>query len=353
MRKLDRYIGNSVLWSVCLVAFVLLGLDFTLTFIEAVKKLNEHYTIATLMEVMGLRLPGKFAEYLPVASLIGTLIGLGALASTSEITVIRAAGLPLWRIGFSACKPVLVLAILGLLVAEFVSPVADQRANLVNRLHSGKSTEFSLSGGTWLKTNGDYVYIGAADQEGNLYNIIIHKRENDQLTAISTAKQAKQISENQWLLSDISSSRFTDDKVIISHEDTAEWTSSLKADYLYLSTQQADTLSLSQLFHYFSFLKQQGLNAGDYELSFWSKVFRPLSSLALVIVAISTIFGPLRSSTMGGRIFSGVLIGLAFQNTLYITGRLSLVSSLPSMLGILIPILVCMMIGLYLLKRRH
>lgn len=353
MRKLDHYVGMSVLLAVCLVAFVLLGLDFAITFIEEVKKINDQYTAGTLIQVLGLRIPGKLAEYLPVSSLIGTLVGLGALASTSEITVMRAAGIPLWRLGFAACKPVLLLAVLGLLVAEFVSPIAEQKANLVDKLQVGVNQDFAITGGSWLKTNGDYIYIDAADREGNLYNITIYDREGDQLRAIHAAKRATQVSEDTWQLQNIQTSTFTDTNVELSNTKSQEWTSSLKADFLYLSTQEPDSLSLTQLYQYSAFLKEQGLNAGNYELAFWSKVFRPLSSLALVIVAISTVFGPLRSSTMGGRIFSGVLIGLAFQNSLYITGRFSLVSSLPPLLGILIPILICFMIGLYLLKRRH
>ena len=353
MRKLDHYVGTSVLLSVCLVTFVLLGLDFAITFIEEVKRINEQYTAGILMQVLALKVPGKLAEYLPVASLIGTLIGLGALASTSEITVMRAAGIPLWRLGYAACKPILVLALFGLVVAEFVSPIAEQKANLVDKLQPGSNQDFAITGGSWLKTSGDYVYIDAADKNGNLYKVTIYDREGDQLRSISTAQTATQVTENTWQLNDIQTSTFTDERVLVEHSDSAEWTSSLRADYLYLSTQEPDSLSLTQLYQYSSFLASQGLNAGNYELAFWNKVFRPLSSLALVIVAISTIFGPLRSSTMGARIFSGVLIGLVFQNTLYMSGRFSLVSSLPPVIGILVPIILCFGVGLYLLKRRH
>lgn len=353
MRKLDRYVGMSVLLSVCLVTFVLLGLDFAILFIEEVKRINETYTAGLLMQVLALQVPGKLAEYLPVASLIGTLIGLGALASTSEITVMRAAGIPLWRLGYAACKPVLLLALLGLFVAEFVSPIAEQKANLVNKLQPGIHEDFAITGGSWLKTNGDYVYIDAADNNGNLYKVTIYDREGDTLHSIATAQTATQMSDNVWQLHDIQTSTFTDEQVIVEHQDDATWTSSLRADYLYLSTQEPDSLSLTQLYQYSGFLNEQGLNADNYELAFWNKVFRPLSSLALVIVAISTIFGPLRSSTMGARIFSGVLIGLVFQNTLYMSGRFSLVSSLPPVVGIITPILICFAVGLYLLKRRH
>ena len=51
---------------------------------------------------------------LPMAALIGCLIGLGTLASSSELTIMRAAGVSLGRIVLSVMKPMLVL-----LVAEF------------------------------------------------------------------------------------------------------------------------------------------------------------------------------------------------------------------------------------------
>jgi len=71
MKQLDSYIGKGVVWSFFAVAFVLLGLDYALTFIEQVKKINEFYTISNLLEVLVLRLPGKFSEYIPIASRAG------------------------------------------------------------------------------------------------------------------------------------------------------------------------------------------------------------------------------------------------------------------------------------------
>ncbi|OUR76886.1 LPS export ABC transporter permease LptG, partial [Marinomonas sp. 42_23_T18] len=67
MRQLDSYIGKGVVWAFFAVAFVLLGLDYALTFIDQVKRVNQFYGISNLLEVLLLRLPGKFAEYIPIA----------------------------------------------------------------------------------------------------------------------------------------------------------------------------------------------------------------------------------------------------------------------------------------------
>lgn len=53
----------------------------------------------------------------------------------------------------------------------------------------------------------------------------------------------------------------------------------------------------------------RGWSNGSYWLAFWTKVLQPLVTAALVLMAISFIFGPLRSATLGQRVFTGVLVG--------------------------------------------
>ncbi len=63
-----------------------------------------------------------------MAVLIGALIGLGSMASSNELTVMRAAGRSLARIVWGVMKPVLLVVVVVLLVAEFVSPRTEQYA---------------------------------------------------------------------------------------------------------------------------------------------------------------------------------------------------------------------------------
>ena len=181
MNKIDRYIASSVLWAFLIVIFVLLGLDYALTFIDKIKQVDDHYPISSLLQVLFFRLPGKLAQYIPIASLIGTLMGLGTLASTSELTVMRAAGMPIWRIGLAACQPILLVSLIGLAISEYVAPVAEQKANLIEQIRDQQDTNFALTGGVWLKADKKFVYINAADNTGKLYGIIVYTPENETL----------------------------------------------------------------------------------------------------------------------------------------------------------------------------
>ncbi|TDO95479.1 LPS export ABC transporter permease LptG [Marinomonas balearica] len=352
MNRFDRYIGSSVLWSFAAVIFVLLGLDFALTFIDQVKKVSDSYTTTALLQVLAYRAPTKFAEYIPVASLIGTLVGLGALASTSELTVIRAAGTPIWRIGFAACKPIFIVAILGVFTSEYISPYTTQQADLIERLRGQSAGKFALTGGVWIKSDGNFVYINAADRDGVLYDIQIFTPKDHALEKIQKAKFAKHQSGEQWTLEQVTETHFLGDNIETSYQKTASWTTSLKPNHLFLASQEPEALSLTELHNYQDYLVHQELNAGLYQLEFWTKALMPFACFALVIVALSSVFGPLRSSTMGGRIFSGVLIGIIFQNGLSLFGKMSLALHFSPFIGVSIPITICFAIGIFLMRRR-
>ena len=60
------------------------------------------------------------------ATLIGALFGLGRLATTSELTVMRTAGLSLRKLAWMAIKP--AHGCPGALVGEYVAPVSEQMA---------------------------------------------------------------------------------------------------------------------------------------------------------------------------------------------------------------------------------
>ena len=64
-------------------------------------------------------------------------------------------------------------------------------------------------------------------------------------------------------------------------------------------------------------------------------------------------FGPLRDSTMGFRIFIGVVVGVSFRILQDMLGPLSIVFEFPPLMAVLAPVLFCVVVGLYLLKAQR
>ena len=73
--------------------------------------------------------------------------------------------------------------------------------------------------------------------------------------------------------------------------------------------------------------------------------------MSLVLIAISFIFGPLREVTMGQRIFTGVVFGVVFRLVQSLLGPSSVVFGFAPIIAVAIPILLCGLLGLYLLNR--
>ena len=77
---------------------VLSGLQVLFTYLGELGSLKEGYGALDALWHVLWGAPGYLYEILPIAALIGAVLGLGTLASNSELIVMRAAGISLWRI---------------------------------------------------------------------------------------------------------------------------------------------------------------------------------------------------------------------------------------------------------------
>ena len=86
------------------------------------------YGFSDLLISIALTLPRRVEEFVPYATLIGALLGLGRLATSSELTIIRSAGVSMPWLAWMAVKPALIVALIGFGVGEYVAPVSEQIA---------------------------------------------------------------------------------------------------------------------------------------------------------------------------------------------------------------------------------
>lgn len=354
MNTLDRYIGKTILGTIFATLFLLVGLSAIIKFVEQFRMVGKgsydglqaaYYTL--------LSLPKDVETFFPMAVLLGTLIALGNLASRSELVVMQSSGFSRLKIGFAVMKTALPLVILTMIIGEWGAPQTEQYARDMRAKALSGGTIASVKNAVWAKDGKDFVYIKRVTDESELQDIYIyHFDENRQLEQITHADSAFYIN-SEWTLNNANTSVIQDDKVEVVSKLKQIWQTNLTPDKLGLVSMRPTSLSISGLFNYISFLKQTGQDSRKFELTYWRKIFQPISVAVMMLLALSFIFGPLRSVTAGARIVTGIGFGFLFYVVNEIFGPLSLVYSVPPLVGALIPSILFIVITWWLLSRKR
>ncbi|GAA5524951.1 lipopolysaccharide export system permease protein LptG [Microbulbifer aestuariivivens] len=351
MYKLDWYIGRTVAMSIGAVLMIILGLDIIFAIVDEMGEMDADYQTAQAVQYIIWTIPSRLYEQLGFSALVGCMVGLGTLAGTSELTVMRAAGVSIGRIAWAVMKPVLLLIILGMALAEFVIPVTNQVAESRKAIALGDLDDAGLESGMWMRDGDEFIHFNAALSGGRLYGITrYHFDAERELEWVEFSERA-QFAENQWVLSNSRATRFAEELVQSDAQKRASWQTDISPQLFALVVPLPSDLSPSNLWSYARFLDRKNEDASRYWLQFWKKLLQPLTIASLVMVAISFIFGPLREVTTGLRVFTGVIVGIVFQTLQDMLGPSSLVFGFPPFIAVMVPILLCFGIGWMLLRR--
>ena len=129
MSVIDRYILRVVMATSLLELGFLVGLETVFILIREGDEIGEEsYGLAEALQFVALTSPGRIVGMLPMAFLLGGLIGMGGLAAGSELVVMRAAGASILRLVGSTMFPCLLVSVVGFLVGEFLAPDLAQKA---------------------------------------------------------------------------------------------------------------------------------------------------------------------------------------------------------------------------------
>ncbi|HUA80316.1 MAG TPA: LPS export ABC transporter permease LptG [Dyella sp.] len=321
IKRVDWLIAVTVFGSLLLVWLVLVGLDAMIQFVRQLGFIGRNgYTLSNAIFYVVVTVPRRMYEMFSFAALIGGLLGLGGLASTGELTALRAAGMSRLRIAVSTVGVIAVLASAVVIMGETVGPWGDQQAQALQlRLRSGGNLGLTNSG-LWAR-DGDRIINAMHSDVRNtsdgahvqLMDVRVFTLSPDgrQLTRFDQASTAEQIGK-QWVLDHVRTTTVDDNGVHSSTSPSERWDSKLDPEVLQQSQVLPQYLAMRDLQHIIDYKLKNGENTRPYEIPFWGRVMYPFNVLVLVLCTMPFAFGALRSGGLGKRIFMGMIIAISW-----------------------------------------
>ena len=352
MKLLDRYIGTTVAGSTLIVLLVLLALFSFGAFVAELDAVGKgDYTLLGAAQYVLLSLPRLAYQLFPVVALLGSVIGLGLLASNNELLVMRAAGVSVGRITYAVMKVGLLWMMLAVLLGEVVAPVSDRYAKSMHSAALSERFAMTSQNGLWARDGLDFIHIRDVLADGVVGGVIIYQFDDRQRLQDMTQAKTGQYADGKWLLHQVARSHITAEGVATQHLDQLQWQSLLTPDMIEVVAVKPDSLSMKGLIDYIAYLRDNGLDAQHYQLAFWNKLVLPVTTAVMVFLSIPFIFGPLRSVGIGHRIFVGTLVGIGFYLLGQLFGFAGLLYKVPSAVSAALPTALFFILAVLLVRR--
>lgn len=352
MKLLERYIGKSVIVNILSSLLILLTLLGFVTLLREVEEVGRgDYRTLDAFKYVLLTLPRHAYDLFPVAVLLGSLVGLGGLASNSELIAMRAAGVSLTRIILIVMKAGVLVMLLVLLIGELVAPVSEQYAENMRTEKISQKVTLKTKYGFWARDGNSFINIRYILPNAQLRDIYIYEFSDDRELKVATYAELAVYQEDHWQLKGIEQSHFSKDRVVSQSLETADWDSMLNPDLLDVVVARPMGLPVWGLYQYIRFMHENGQEARVYEVAFWSKIISPVITLVMIFLSVPFVFGVLRSVGIGQRIFVGALLGATFLLMNKAFGNMAIVYDLNPLFAASFPGLLFLGVGAWFVRR--
>jgi LPS export ABC transporter permease LptG/LPS export ABC transporter permease LptF len=355
VRVLDRYVGTMYLRLLLLSLAAAMAIFYISTFIDLSDKLFKGTAAWTTLFEYFVFASAQYVYYsLPIAALIAALVTVGTLTRNSELVVIRACGVSLYR----TAVPMLVTAVfVGLtlyLLDASVLGSANRRAEGLRDEMKGAPRVQPLHEPWLVGSDGTFYHVRGYDAPRQRFDTIDMYEFSGEMTRLirrTHAARAAYIGEEggaTWRLEDGWSRTFAAGGEVVALDEFAQTSRRLEpVSYFAQEPPDAEYMSHTELRALTDRLRASGYDVAEYEVGVARKVAYPFVGLIMTLIAIPFAVTMGRSGTMAG-IAAGIALALLYWGTINISAALGAGGVMAPMLAAWAPNLLFASGALYL-----
>lgn len=352
MRILQNYITITLVSATFVALFALVALFSFFSVIDQLAQTGTGtYGIPQALIYVLLTVPRLAYELFPIAAVIGSMVTLGILAQNSELAVIRTSGVSKLELAFILSRAAIVLVIIAITIGELIAPASEESAQHRRSIALSEQIAMKTKYGFWARDGNSYVNIRKILPGDRIEQIYIYEFDDEDKLRSSIFANEAEYTDQQWLLTDIQQTIIGDDEITNQTLKRARWDSLLDPEMINFVIVKPQFLTIWGLIKYIDFLEQNAQDTLLYEQALWSKLIKPFSIIAMILLAILLVHSNSRYTAVGQRVFIGALVGILFHIVNQTSGHMGVVYEINPALSTTIPTILLLSIVIILLQR--
>lgn len=376
MRTARRYLASEIYRSSLVVLLALLGLFTFFALIEELDNVGNKFSLLSLFYLQALQMPTRLYDLLPIGLLIGAILALASLAQRNELVILRVSGASGLRLLIALWIITLPWFAGAFLLSEYITPAAEIQYSDANLKLLGKVGGGRLKSGYWFKEENPeggtrIINIGTLHAGGQVSDITLYDfLKNNHFARLSKANSGY-FEGNSLVLNELTETQLeadpnkalSDIEIAINaplikteHFETRTLTTSLTSERLIARILTPERMSAAVLFDYIDYLEKNHLQTHRQVVALWRKFAYPFTLFVMITIAAPIGFMQTRRGGVGGKVFIGILLGVAFFMVNQLALNIGMLSNWPPWMTAILPnaaALFLALLALLLMENRH
>jgi lipopolysaccharide export system permease protein len=367
----ERYLAKQIYLAFVFILFALISLFIFFDFITEMGDVMNTSSVLLTFIIVLLRVPSRLVEIMPIAGLIGGIYVMANMASQSEYTILRVAGLNTSKSLKTLMKISIPIALLIMLMSEVIGPFSEGVSKNIRLsfINQGKDV-MEFRSGAWIKDKlrgndgkGNiqkgirYINVGSLESNEVIRGFRMYEFDGEYRLLLSrTAETVQFVGNGVWRLNKVTETRFTEIKSLnrldpsfstkIKQSDSLDIETDVSPELLSALLIKPDRLSMINLFSYINHLQENKQDYQRYAISFWKKVIYPFTIVVMLALALPFAYLQTRSGGIGYKVFGGIMLGISFQLFNSLFSHLGLLGEWPAFVSAIIPAMIYFLLAI-------